>query len=228
MYSNIEKEYKKVDLDSNFDKYYWKWSIIIGIVFIIIFNIFPNNNDLIYLMYLTIFIICIIYFVRDFRNTVKQKDTEKKFSEKLELYRNFKREERKTKLLSILRKYKFNTKDNLKIAIDYYSRKKPIPIESSILAWIVSTAITLASLVEIAYDKEKEIIDYTKISVIFSSTLGMVIGILIPILFIKFIFNRLRIPKTKLYSNIEEDLTIIYLNFNKYKNQLNKNLTSKS
>lgn len=31
-----------------------------------------------------------------------------------------------------------------------------------------------------------------------------------------------------MYSNIEEDLTIIYLDFHRDKNQLNKNLTSKS
>lgn len=71
-------------------------------------------------------------------------------------------------------------------------------------------------------------IDYTKISILFSSTLGIITGVLTPIIIIKLIFNKFRTTKTKLYSNMEEDLTIIYLNFNKYKNQLNKNSTSKS
>lgn len=226
MYNNIEKEYK--NLDNHFDKFYWKWATVISVIYIILSLIFPNNDFLIYIMYLSIFSLCVYYFINDFRTTLNVENRKKKFFVKLEIYKSAKKEKRKVKLLSILRKYNFNTKDNLKIAIDYYSRKKPILIESSILAWIVSAAITLASLVEIAYDKEKEIIDYTKISIIFGSTLGMVIAFLIPILIIKLLFNQLKSSKLKLFSSIEEDLTIIYLDFKKYKNQLKKKTTSES
>jgi len=81
--------------------------------------------------------------------------------------------------------------------------------------------------VEIAYEKDNEVIDYTKIGVIFGTTLGIIAIVIFSLLIIKFLISSFKTSKSKLYSKIEEDLTIIYLNFDKYKNQLNKNSSSK-
>ena len=61
-----------------------------------------------------------------------------------------------------------------------------------------------------------------KISVILSSTLGILLGFLVPIIIFKIIINKLFISKKTIRSNLSDDLSYIYLNFNKYKNQLSK------
>lgn len=227
MYSNIEKEYKKNNPESDFNKYYWKWAIIIIIIFLIISNFFPFVKDFSYLVYVAILIISVIYYIKDFKNTLNSSDKQKTFGDKIDVYKKYKEQTRMDKLLLLLKKYNFTTKNNLKIVIDYYNRKRPIVVESSILGWIVSISLTLASFVEIAYDKETGTIDSDKVAVIFGSTLGIITTLVFSIIVIKWAIDKIRSSKTKLYSSIEEDLTHIYLNFDNYKNQLNKNLTSK-
>lgn len=228
MYSNIEKGYKKINPESDFNKYYWKWAIIIAIIFLIISNFFPIVKNFSYLIYVAIFLMSGVYYVKDFRNALDFNDKGKPFSEKIEIYKTCKEQTRMENLLLLLKEHNFITKNNLKIAIDYYNRKRPITVESSILGWIVSASLTLASFVEIAYDKDTGTIDNDKIAVVFGSTLGIIITIIVSILVIKWMIDTVKSPKTKLYSSIEEDLTHIYLNFDKYKNILNKNITNKS
>lgn len=110
----------------------------------------------------------------------------------------------------------------MKLAIDYYNSEKPIKVESDYLEWIVSIALTLSSFIEIAYNNETQTIDTTKISFILSSILGILLGFLVPIIMIKIIMNKQFISKKTIRSNLSDDLSYIYLNFNKYKNQLSK------
>ena len=100
--------------------------------------------------------------------------------------------------------------------------KQPIKVESSYLGWIVSAVLTLSSFIQIAYDSEKQALDYTKIYIILGSSLGIIICFLVPILIIKSVISSIIFSKEKLHSDISEDLTYIYFNFNKYKNQLSK------
>ena len=95
------------------------------------------------------------------------------------------------------------------------SNKKSPPLEHII-------ALTLSSFIEIAYNNETQTIDTTKISVILSSTLGILLGFLVPIIIFKIIINKLFISKKTIRLNLSDDLSYIYLNFNKYKNQLSK------
>ena len=74
----------------------------------------------------------------------------------------------------------------------------------------------------IAYDNETKTIDYQKISIILGSTIGYIIYLLIPIICFKLIINSLLLPKKKIQSQLSEDISYIYLNFNKYVNQLTK------
>ena len=144
------------------------------------------------------------------------------FIDKLKIYSNEVKKQNFNKIIQLLRKYNFKTKNDLKLAIDYFNGEKPIKIESDYLGWIVSISLTLSSFIEIAYNNEMQTIDTTKISVILGSTLGIIIGFLIPIIILKLIINNLFISKKAIRSNLSDDLSYIYLNFNKYKNQLSK------
>ena len=141
---------------------------------------------------------------------------------KLNIFINEIEKQRFNNIILLLKQYNFRTKNDLKLAIDYYNSEKPIKVESEYLGWIVSIVLTLSSFIEIAYNAETKSIDTTKISVILSSTLGIIIEFLLPIIIFKIIINMMFIPKKTLHSNLSDDLSYIYLNFDKYKNQLSK------
>ena len=142
--------------------------------------------------------------------------------DKFKIYSNEVEKQNFNNIVLLLKQYNFKTKNDLKLAIDYYNSEKPIKVESDYLGWIVSIALTLSSFIEIAYNNETQTIDTTKISVILGSTLGILLGFLVPIIIFKIIINKLFIPKKTIRSNLSDDLSYIYLNFNKYKNQLSK------
>ena len=221
MFKNIEKNYKKNLRESKFNKYYWTISLTL-IIISLIFKI-PNNIKA-YFIYIPLFILVIIYFGVDFVKITKNYTINKKttFLTKFKIYIKEVENQNINNLISLLKQYNFKTKNDLKMAIDYYNSEKPIKVESNYLGWIVSIALTLSSFIEIAYNTETQAIDTTKISVILGSTAGIIIVFLISIIFLNFFINSVVISKKRLQSNLSEDLTYIYLNFDKYKNQLSK------
>lgn len=221
MFKNIEKKYKNNLRESKFNKYYWTIALTLMIISLI-FKI-PNNIKL-FFIYTLLFILVIGYFVFEYFNIIKKSNIKRKtnFLNKFKVYLKEIENQDIDNLISLLKRYNFKTKNDLKMAIDYYNSEKPIKVESNYLGWIVSIALTLSSFIEIAYNTETQAIDITKISVILGSTAGIIIGFLIPIIIIKLIINGVVIPKKKLQSNLSENLTYIYLNFDKYKNQLSK------
>ena len=225
MFTDIEKEYKKMSKERHFNIYYWCSALFISLIAVVISKVFNDfDNFKYYFIYISFFILILIYFYIDFINTIKSLKIKKKekLINKFKLYIIQNKNNHINNLLKILTKHNFRTKNDLKLAIDYYNRKQPIQVESSFLAWIVSTALTLSSFVEIAYDSETKSIDYQKISIILRSTIGYIIAFLIPIIIFKIFINSIILPKKKIYSQLSEDLSYIYLNFNKYVNQLTK------
>lgn len=225
MFEQIEKEYKKSSKERIFNKFYWLNVIFIFIVASIL-SMIDENFHLIryYFIFGWVIITVIVYFIYDYSKTMKKmkaKKSEKNLS-KISLYVNYNEEMHINSLINILSKYNYRTKNDLKLAIDYYNSKQPIEVESSFLAWIVSTALTISSFIEIAYDSETKTLDYQKISIILGSTIGYMICIFIPVFFLKIIINSVILPKKKIQSQLSGDLSYIYLNFNKYKNKLTK------
>lgn len=219
MFKNIEKNYKKNLRENKFNKYYW----FIAISLMIISSVFkmPNNVKP-YFIYISLFILVIGYFIVDFFKVIKKYKLKDKILILFNAYIKEIESQNVNNLILLLKQYNFRTKNDLKLAIDYYNSEKPLKVESDYLGWIVSIALTLSSFIEIAYNNETQTIDMTKISIILGSTAGIIIGFIIPIIIIKLVINRIIIPKKRIQSNLSEDLSYIYLNFDKYKNQLSK------
>lgn len=221
MFKKIEKNYKNNLRERKFNKYYWTSAI--SLIFISLVFKIPDNIKL-FFIYISLFILVIGYFVFDYFKVIKKWNVKRKttFSNKFKVYLKEIEDQNINNLILLLKQYNFKTKNDLKMAIDYYNSEKPIKVESDYLGWIVSIALTLSSFIEIAYNPETQTIDMTKISVILGSTIGIIIGFLIPIIIFKLFINSVIIPQKRLQSNLSEDLTYIYLNFDKYKNQLSK------
>lgn len=221
MFKDIEKNYKKNLRETRFNKFYWTTSFLL-----ILSSSLLQISDKVkpYFIYALLFIFVIGYFIINYIKTMKKINIKKKINiiKKLKIYSNEVKKQNFNNIILLLKQYNFKTKNDLKLAIDYYNSEKPIKVESDYLGWIVSISLTLSSLIEIAYNSETQTIDTTKISVILGSTLGIIIGFLIPIIIFKIIINKLFISKKTIRSNLSDDLSYIYLNFNKYKNQLSK------
>ena len=221
MFKDIEKNYKMNLRETKFNKLYWTTSFLL-----ILSSSLLQIPDKVkpYFIYILLFIFVIGYFIINYIKTMKKVNIKKKINiiEKLKIYRSEVEKQNFNNIILLLKQYNFKTKNDLKLAIDYYNSEKPIKVESDYLGWIVSIALTLSSFIEIAYNSETQTIDTTKISVILGSTLGIIIGFLIPIVIFKIIINKLFISKKTIRSNLSDDLSYIYLNFNKYKNQLSK------
>ena len=221
MFKDIEKNYKKNLRETKFNKFYWTTSFLL-----ILSSSLLQISDKVkpYFIYALLFIFVIGYFIINYINTMKNVNIKKKINiiDKLKIYSNEVEKQNFNNIILLLKQYNFKTKNDLKLAIDYYNSEKPIKVESDYLGWIVSIALTLSSFIEIAYNNETQTIDTTKISVILGSTLGIIIGFLIPIIIFKIIINKLFVSKKTIRSNLSDDLSYIYLNFNKYKNQLSK------
>lgn len=210
MFSDIEKKYKKIEHNFVFSFFYWISALGIAIIVLFISNLCNFTNHLTIIIFYIIFIITNLLFYKYYYK--------KKYS--------YKKEDKIRGLIKILNENNIRIKSDIKLAIDYYNSKLPLKIESSFLAWIVSSIISMASLVEIAYDKEENIINYKKLEVVLESTLGFIFVIIIPLIVIKLFLNSFDIPKKEIYSELTDDLSYIYYNHNKYKNELQKNKNS--
>ena len=221
MFKDIEKKYKKNLNETKFNKFYWVTSFLL-ILSSLLLKISDNVRP--YFIYVLLFIFVIGYFIVNYIKIMKNSNIKKKISflDKLKVYSNEVKKQNFNKIIQLLRQYNFKTKNDLKLAIDYFNSEKTIKVESDYLGWIVSISLTLSSFIEIAYNNETKTIDTTKISIILGSTLGIIIGFLIPIIILNLFINNLFISKKTIRSNLSDDLSYIYLNFNKYKNQLSK------
>lgn len=221
MFKDIEKNYKKNLRETKFNKFYWITSflLILGSSLLQI-----SDNIKPYFIYTLLFIFVIGYFIINYIKTMKNVNIKKKINiiEKLKIYSSEVEKQNINNIILLLKQYNLKTKNDLKLAIDYYNSEKPIKVESDYLGWIVSISLTLSSFIEIAYNTETQAIDTTKISVILGSALGIIIGFLIPIIIFKIIINKSFTSKKTIRSNLSDDLSYIYLNFDKYKNQLSK------
>lgn len=218
MFQDIEKQYKKNFKERQFNLFYWR----IAIILITLYICFQNILTIEFLIFIILFPLIIIYFVIDYFKTTKNAKKVKGFKNHIILYADECRKQQLNNLIASLKIYNFRTKNDLKLAIDYFNSQKPIKVASSIPGWIVSTSLTLASFVEIAYDKDTKSIDYTKISAILTPTLGIILFCIIIFLFIKLTFKFSYFSQESIQSSLADDLTYIYINFNKYKNQLTK------
>lgn len=221
MYENIEKEYKKNLKSRKFKKFYW----ITATILIFISLLFKHDEIVrACFIYGLLFILVSGYFIFDYKKTLKSIKSKKRITSinGLNLYTKQVEKIRINSLINSLKEYNFKTKNDLKLIIDHYNSKKPLKIEADYLGWIVSVALTLSSFLEIAYDSQTQTIDYSKITIILGSTIGIIIVFMFPIFIFKIIIDSAILPKEKLHFKISEDLSHIYINFDKYKNQLSK------
>ncbi len=227
MFYSFEKKYKDTLSEVKFNRVYLISSAIILFIGYILIKIFP---DFMYtkIKYIysfgSIIAVVILYFIIDFIKVVNKLNINKKekLATKFTEYREFKKCKPLNDLLRLLNEYNFKTKDDLKLVIDYYNSKQSIKIESSPLSLIVSVLISLSTLVSIAYDDQSKSLSSEKAATVIGTTIGYGLIFILIAGMGYFIINYLLFSNKRLYSTLSEELSYIYVNYGKYKKQLNR------
>ncbi len=225
MFSEIEKEYKKGLQERRFFAYYWPRAIFIAALALVCDLAFRFNRWLVYgIMVLFLILFIAMFFLRDFRYGLAHVEPEKlrKTARKhhMKVILEADDEIRINNLVADLRRHNLRTKSDLELAINYFERNRPVASKPNLLEWTLSIAVTLSSIVLLAYDTETGVINAQKFISAFGSTMTIALVVLTPAIIAKFISARISAARTKVDSFLTEDLAFIYVNYAQYKEQL--------
>ena len=222
MYRNIEKNYKKNNPENKLYSYYWKCSIIAMVTAIFISNFGISNFILLPIIIVSLIIAVVIYECRNYKkyNIINHKWTD--FFTNYKVYIKKEKDASIEILVKILNNENINTKSDILVIVDYYNKKMPINIKKSIWETLISLVVTLASLVVIFVDEENKTIEYDKMAIVMGSVFGIILVVVFMYLMFK-LFISIKNSNESFYSELVDKLTIIYMNYDKYKPKLKKN-----
>lgn len=214
MYYNFEKEYKKDNPNRKFDLFYWIFSSFLFILFSIL-TFLGINQWILLIIYFVVFIFGIVlYIINEFEKYFDKKD--KGIIKKLEKYVSSIDEKNILNLINILKNNNVTTKDELNQYILHYRGKAPNKIKNNFIGNLVTLLIALASLIIVGYNEETKLINFDKISTAIGISIGIIIIVGIITCIFKMFIDGFLMPKDKLYDELEENLTYIYINFDNY------------
>lgn len=223
MFEDIKKEYKKVDKEIKFVKTYSVCAIAFIISSCIIIYAF-NLPAYCILYFDTLFImLMLLYLYMDYKKITKNsKLTKKNIVTKINIYRSINQDNHVKNLIKILNTFNCKSKSNLKLALDYYNSKQPLSVKTSLGEWIISAAVTLISIAQIAYDNNTGAINYDKLFTFLGSATGFVIFSIIILLIFKFFIKAVFISNNEINSKLASDISTIYINYDNYRSKLYK------
>lgn len=220
MFEDIEKEYRRGLQDQRFRRFYWWRAGLVVVAAIIIHQVFKINFWIIYGIAVIILVGLIIrFFGREFRVAYQgfpEIQEAKGIVEKLRVYFAADDAMRIENLTRELKTYNIYTKENLKLALDYYQSRLPVVQRPNVLEWVITTVITLSSIVVVAYDDEIGAINFKILFAKFSSALMVAAIIITPFLLTKIISAAISKSRNKIDTILVEDLAYLYVNFEKF------------
>jgi len=224
MFSEIEKEYKKGLQEKRFLAFYWPRAVISVVVAVILRLVLARWRWWIYGgAVLWLLILVGYFFVRDFRRASQKLEMPadaKGIVGKIKFYIETDDFERREKLVEDLARHGVQTKEELKLTLDYFETRLPSNSKPNLLSWILTTAITLSSITIVAYDEEMGTIDAKKFLAVFCATLVAALLVMVPFVIAKLVTVSISKSRNKVEMVLVEDLAYIYVNFEKYQEGL--------
>lgn len=221
MFSEIEKDYRKGLQEARFWRFYgWRSLVAIVLAMVVIFVL--GVNSWLVAGCLSVILVGLVawFFWKDTKIVLGKRVQRKSVIERLVEYFREDDKLRVKNLLVDLKRHGVQTREEIKIALDYYERKQPVQTKTGILEWVLSVAVALVSIVVVAYDEASATVDMEKLFNILKPTLGLIVAIIIPIVVARMVVNFLAVPRAKLDSILVEDLAIIYMQYDKFEDKL--------
>jgi heme exporter protein D len=216
MYYNIEKTYKKNNPNRKFDRFYWITSHILLIIFIGILLFGINIWLLLVIFIIVLVLLVIVYTILDSKQYLKNEKNVKGIRKKIKLYVEYIDDKNISNLVEILKENNITTMDGLDKCILHYQKKCSNKLKNSFCGNLTSLIIALASFMVVGYDEKTKTIDYDKLTLALQSAIGIIILAYALLYILKEIIDGFLGPKDKLYDELEDNLTYIYINFDKY------------
>lgn len=220
MLHNLRDEYFFKTFESKLNKLSKK-AMIISIIIVYPIVLFLNFDAIfnIIISFITPIVLMTLLFVNDFKkvsfDTISLKE---KLCEYIKQYNNNTFEN----LLLLLSKNGIKTKNDLKYLIEHYESELPKKKNSFSIWDFIAISLSLTSIIGTTYSEELKKIDYTKLSAIIGSTIGIIAIIIITTYTFKFFINSFMISKKEKTMQLLDDLYYIYFNFNKYAKKIIK------
>lgn len=226
MFSEIEKEYRKSVQERRYWSYYIKWAAPITVVAIVLSLIFRHLYGLIHLVTVMLLVgLLVIFIVRDIKATDEMARAVRRkrgIAAKLQSYFETDDTIRVNNLVANLAKHDIRTKEDLKLAIEYYELRLPMNTKPNLMDWILTTIVTVASVALVAYDEATSTIDVQKFLNVFISALIVAAICITPILVFKIVRYILSRFRNRVDTILVEDLAEIYVNFEGYEERFEK------
>lgn len=226
MFSEIEKEYRKSVQERRYWAYYIKWAVPITVVAAVLSLAFRHLYGVILFVTTVLLVgILITFIVRDIKATEEMARAVRRkrgIVAKLQSYFETDDVMRVNNLMANLAKHDIRTKEDLKLAIEYYESRLPMNTKPNLMDWILTTIVTVASVAIVAYDEATSTIDVQKFLNVFSSALIVAAICITPILVFKIVRYALSRFQNRVDTILVEDLAEIYVNFERYEERFEK------
>ena len=221
MFTEIEKQYQENLAEHKFWKFYFRFAtpvILVATMVTFLLNLNPwlvTGAVMIYLLYLVAH-----FFNQEVNHILGRRQIHPSLRIKIQAYARADNEYRLNNLLNILHEHNIRTREDLELAIRYFEGRRPVVTKTSLLEWVLTIAITLASVVAIAYDDNSQAINDMKLFHILWPTFRIVLFVMVPGFVIGFISNKVFFSRSKVDSILIEDLSYIYVNYDKFQKKL--------
>lgn len=226
MFSEIEKEYRKSVQERRYWAYYIKWAVPITVVAAVLSLAFRHLYGVILFVTTVLLVgILITFIVRDIKATEEMARAVRRkrgIIAKLQSYFETDDAMRVNNLVANLVKHDIRTKEDLKLAIEYYESRLPMNTKPNLMDWILTTIVTVASVALVAYDEATSTIDVQKFLNVFISALIVAAICITPILVFKIVRYILSRFRNRVDTILVEDLAEIYVNFEGYEERFEK------
>ncbi len=230
MFSDIEREYKKnlTELDHRFKSYYWPWAVVVLSLALAADFLLKWNRWLVYgAVVAALAVLVALFFFQDYHRERKKLPQKTPQYTRREIYTNTDDKHRIEKLIVDLRKYNLTTRDDIKTALEYFERKMPVADKGSLLEWLATAVIALASIVILAYDDELGGVNVQRFIGMFGSAFAFSLALLAPIVIGKAISLRVNGSQAELDARLVEDLAFVYVNYQDFEKNLNEKSAKK-
>ena len=222
MYEKIEKEFKKNNPYKKYRITYWIYCFVLVLIVNLLNIVLKINDWILVIITFLIFIISVFMFIyfNIKKNYSKEMFNKYKFIKLLKKYVQNLNLRITKNLIVTLKENNVNSKDKLKILIDYYNRKEPISIKAGFTSVIADLFVTIASIVVIAYNDITKILNTNiVIDIIYYSFIVTLIIFILAVM-TKYIYRGIFLEKEYYNSSLLDELTYIYMNYDHYKNKL--------
>ncbi len=220
MFTEIERAYRKGLRERRFSVYYWPKALVIIVLTVVLVYGLGFQNWVVYTLSAAILLGFAIYFlVNDIHEILGSRPDLSPYA-KLRTYFFEDDQVRIGNLLIDLHEHGLTEKNDLKLAIDYFERRRPVLTRPSLLEWVLSAIVALASLIIIVYDESTGVIDNEKLFTVLRATFELSLVVVLPILVVRLFMAYTDAARRKLDSILVEDLAYLYVNFEEYRAEL--------